>query len=153
MVSLISSSLTPSSAPFHYPISYLFLLSSIFPIPLIYPCCILCYRRTRMKIRFYVFTTVWYWCSFNPSSSNTIYKPSASHLCHFSPEYGDSMFLWNTGIDLWNYMSPKLKKTLTLRMKIITVKKQQLYCVLHYSMDFNKLIFEWVIVPFVPVRC
>jgi hypothetical protein len=41
----------------------------------------------------------------------TLYNPNTSQLCHFSPEDGNSMFLWNIGIDLWIHMAkvPKPK--------------------------------------------
>jgi hypothetical protein len=42
-----------------------------------------------------------------------VYKSSSSHPCHFSPEDGDSMFLWNVSINPWNHMVPKRKTTPT----------------------------------------
>jgi hypothetical protein len=43
----------------------------------------------------------------------TLYNTSTSQLCNFSPEDGDSMFLWNIGIYLQNYMAPIPKLTST----------------------------------------
>jgi hypothetical protein len=66
--------------------------------------------------------------------SLTPYNTSTSQLCHFNYEDGDSMFLWNIGIDLWNYVAPKPKTTWTLHYPYLQNHHKSVY------------IFVWSIV-------